>query len=166
MDYGEFIELSNQEDWSDQYVNKLWDTIEKLQSMTLSEFESNSINYDNIYEFWNMKDRNAIVHYSEGYPYIFINFRYLPTFIEHSTDYEFNIKGLSYLVLTISFKFNQETGIEERFNILKFHNHSVSLRKLSSHLSDNFRTRWAVLKSNDAFSFINWINKNPFEVKS
>ena len=44
MDYGEFIELSNQEDWSDQYVNKLWDTIEKLQSMTLSEFESNSIN--------------------------------------------------------------------------------------------------------------------------
>ena len=163
MDYGEFIELSNQEDWSDQYVNKLWDTIEKLQSMTLSEFESNSINYDNIYEFWNMKDRNAIVLYSDGKPHIFINFQYLSTFRDRLG---LKRRGLSYLVLTISFKFNQETGIEEGFNILNIHNHSVSLRKLSSHIDDNDINIWAVLKSNDAFSFINWINKNPFEVKS
>ena len=100
MDYGEFIELSNQEDWSDQYVNKLWDTIEKLQSMTLSEFESNSINYDNIYEFWNMKDRNAIVLYSDGKPHIFINFQYLSTFLDRLG---LKRRGLSYLVLTISF---------------------------------------------------------------
>lgn len=161
MDYGEFIELSNQEDWSDQYVNKLWDTIEKLQSMTLSEFESNSINYDDIYEFWNMKDRNAIVLYSQGgNASIFINFQYLPTFPDRSGEKR---KGLSYLILDISFKFNLITRINEGFNIIEFHqHHGISLRELSSYLNNN---RWAVLKNDDITPFMNWLDINPLEVK-
>ena len=158
MDYGEFFGLSNREDWSDQYVNKLWDTIEKLQSMTIQEFESNSINYDNIYEFWKMKDRDAIVLYSQGSNMsIFINFHYMTKF--PNGGYRDGVKGdgLSYLILYVKFK-------NKRFNIIDLELHDgISLSQLSHHLK---RNRWAVLRNDDITTpWLNWLDVNPFEVK-